>query len=264
MKKFALIGNKISYSFSPTLHKKIFDTYSLQYKYSLIDQENLKEIIKYIKDNHIEGFNVTIPYKEQIINFLDFISPEAKDIGAVNCVNVKNGKLYGYNTDYLGIIDTFNKMNIDLKNKKVYILGSGGAAKASCKAVLDCEGIPIVVSRKKLISFPPFNIKCITYDELKKEKGELLINATPVGTFPNLNQSPISKEHLENFDFLLDLIYNPKETQLLKFGNSLNKICENGLFMLISQGVNSEKIWNNIDIDTNLIYKKLLPIIYEK
>lgn len=264
MKKFALIGSNISYSFSPILHKTIFDHYSINATYSIIDNSNLKSILSLIKENNIDGFNVTIPFKEEIIPLLDHVSSEALSIGAVNCVKIINDKTYGFNTDYLGLLDTFKKMQLNLNSKNIYILGSGGAAKASWKAVIDCGGNPIIVSRniKKNDFFK--NTSIISYEELESSKGLLLINATPIGTYPNITLSPVNQRIVENFDFLLDLIYNPKETKFLKDGKFFNKICENGLFMLISQGVNSEKIWNNIEIDTNSIYSNLIPIIYKK
>lgn len=265
MKKFVLIGNNINYSFSPILHTTIFNSSSIKATYSILHKNNITNIITHIKNNDISGFNVTIPYKENIIKFLDYISPEALEIGAVNCVKVINGKFFGYNTDYLGILETFKKMNLSLKNKKVFILGSGGAAKACWKSILDCNGIPIIVSRNPdEISHLFKNTKIISYIDLINEKGYLLINATPIGTYPNINESPVEEGIIQNFDFLLDLIYNPKETKFIKSGKKYKKICENGLFMLISQGVKSEEIWNNISINTDNIYNKLINIAYNK
>lgn len=261
MKKFGLLGHNISYSFSPKLHKTIFEKKDLKYSYNLFDISELKPFIKNLTKNNISGFNITIPYKRSIIQYLTEISSEAKKIGAVNCVKVINNKLIGFNTDYLGILETFKKMNLNLKNKKVYILGSGGAAVTAYFATISCNGIPCLVSRNKE---NVENFNCISYEELKNKKGYLLINATPVGTFPNIEESPVEKDIIFNFDNLFDLIYNPYETKFLKFGKELNKNIENGFFMLVSQGVKSEEIWNDISLNTEYFYKILKQQIYKE
>ncbi len=266
MKNFGLLGCNISYSFSPTLHNEIFQNIKLPYTYNIFDfsKEKISLLVNDLKKDKISGFNVTTPYKEIIISFLDEISPEALSIGAVNCVSIKNSKIIGFNTDYYGLIKTYKKMGINLKNKKVIILGSGGAAKAVLKSIIDLGGNPTIVSRNSKLKFSNFkNIPVISYDELKNQSGFLLVNATPVGTFPNIETSPVEKSIIQNFDFLLDLIYNPKETLFLKYGKELGKKIQNGFYMLVAQGVKSEEIWNNIQIDTDVIYEKLLDKVYK-
>ena len=267
MKKFGLLGKNISYSFSPTLHNKIFKLYNIDAEYKIYDLENedlIKPFLEKLIKKGILGINITIPYKTSILKFVNELSPEVQEIGAANCIKFSKDKIVAYNTDYFGLIKTFKKMGLNLKNKKVVVLGSGGAAKATTKAIKDLKGIVYNVSRnpnKAMLEFK--NTTIISYDELSEMSGYLIINATPVGTFPNIEISPISEDIIQNFDFALDLIYNPKETLFLKLAKSKNKPIENGLCMLISQGVKSEEIWNEIELNYEKIYDELIDEIYK-
>ncbi|MGL5950849.1 MAG: shikimate dehydrogenase [Cetobacterium sp.] len=267
MKKFGLLGKNISYSFSPVLHKKIFNLYSIDAEYNIYDlkeENSIESFLNSIKKEGVLGLNVTIPYKTSILDFVDELSPEVKDIGAANCIKFCNNKIIAYNTDYFGLVKTFKKMGLNLTNKKVVILGSGGAAKATIKALTDLKAIIYNVSRnpnKEKIKLK--NTRTISYEDLFDMSGYLIINATPVGTFPNIDKSPVPQSILQNFDFALDLIYNPKETLFLKFAHSKNKQIENGLCMLISQGVKSEEIWNDIELNYEKIYDELIDEIYK-
>lgn len=267
MKKFGLLGKNISYSFSPTLHEKIFELYNIEAEYKIYDLDNensIEHFLSTLKADGILGLNITIPYKTTILKFVNELSPEVKAIGAANCIKFSDSKIIAYNTDYFGLIKTFKKMGLNLKNKKVVVLGSGGAAKATIKALEDLKAIVYTVSRDPEKAKQTLHSSfTISYDELMKTSGYLIINATPVGTFPNTEISPVPKEVLLNFDFALDLIYNPKETLFLKFAYSNNKQIENGLCMLISQGVKSEEIWNEVELNYEKIYDELIDEIYK-
>ncbi|MGL5053612.1 MAG: shikimate dehydrogenase [Cetobacterium sp.] len=267
MKKFGLLGKNISYSFSPTLHNRIFQLYNIdgEYKiYDLKDEVLIDDFLKQLKKDGILGINITIPYKTSILKFVDEISDEVKDIGAANCIKFKDDKIIAYNTDYFGLLKTFKKMGLNLAYKKVVILGSGGAAKAAVKALLDLKAIVYIVSRDiNKASKKIENVFTISYEDLNEVSGYLIINATPVGTFPNINKSPIFKETIQNFDFVLDLIYNPKETLFLKFAKAKNKKIENGLYMLVSQGVKSQEIWNEVDLNYEKVYNDLISEVYK-
>lgn len=268
MKKFGLLGKNINYTYSPILHNKIFEIYNIEGDYEIFNLENESQIynfLKILKKEKTIGINVTIPYKTSILKYVDIISPEVLSIGAANCIKFENEKIIAYNTDYFGVLKTFEKMGLDLKNKKVIVLGSGGAAKATIKALLDSKAIVYLVSRNKIKAQKEFeNIFFLSYEELVNSSGYLIINATPVGTFPDTDISPVSSEILQNFDFALDLIYNPEETQFLKYAKSKGKKVENGLYMLIAQGVKSEEIWNNLEFNYEKIYNDLIDIIYKK
>ena len=273
--KFGLIGEKLSHSLSPEIHKKIFENLKIFGNYSLIELKENK-ILDFFRDKSKEyrGFNVTIPYKVKLMDFMEEISDEAREIGAINTIFQKNGKFYGYNTDYFGYKRTLKENNIDIKGKDITILGAGGASRAVLKYSFD-EGVKniLIVARniekakRELDSLLKNrdNIEFLNFEEFekRKEKGYLIVNCTPVGMFPNTLNSPISKESLENYENLVDLIYNPKETLFLKYGKELGKKSVNGLFMLVAQAVASQEIWQDKKIG-NSVVKNIVSDLEEK
>ncbi|WP_367181867.1 shikimate dehydrogenase, partial [Fusobacterium sp.] len=178
--KFGLIGEKLSHSLSPEIHKKIFENLKISGDYSLIELKE-SEILDFFRDRSMEysGFNVTIPYKVKLMDFMEEISDEAREIGAINTIFQKNGKFYGYNTDYFGYKRTLEENNIDIKGKDITILGAGGASRAVLKYSFD-EGIKniLIVARniekakKELDSFLKNrdNIEFLNFEEFEKRK----------------------------------------------------------------------------------------------
>ena len=240
MKLFGLIGHPVSHSFSKSFFDKKFEQENLNdCRYELMDLESIDEILSLKNNSQLCGLNVTIPYKQAIIPFLDTISEEAKSVGAVNTINIKSGKWHGYNTDVIG----FQKSLIHLLNpsiKKALILGSGGASLA-VKYVLDKLYISSsFVSRDSKLT--EYNYEDITKSVLNEH--QLIINTTPVGMFPVVNKMPKISVHLLNRNHLVyDLIYNPEETLLLKNAASVGCSAKNGLEMLHIQAKESWKIW---------------------
>lgn len=223
--EYGLIGEKLGHSFSKTIHERL-----ASYEYNLIEL-NPDEIERFFIKRNFKGINVTIPYKSLVIPFLDSIDESAKKIGAVNTIVNDKNKLRGYNTDYYGFLYTLEHNKIDVKNKKVIILGNGGASKAVI-AVLDHlqAGEIIIVGRTlrdKTISFE----EC--YD--KHLDGEIIINTTPVGMYPATEASPINLEKFNSCSHVVDLIYNPLQTKFLDQANTLGIKGVNGLEMLIAQ-----------------------------
>lgn len=261
MEFFGLIGEKLSHSISPEIHNNLFKELNIEGAYKLcpIEKSEINNLTTCIKTIGIKGVNVTIPYKEEIIKYLDFISDEAKEIGAVNTIYLKDNKLYGYNTDYYGFGKMLDVNNISYVGKDIVILGAGGAAKAIYQFFKDNKPNNIyVVSREKNKSF--LDAKVIDYNDLEKVKGDILVNTTPVGMYPNVNKCPVSEEVINKFSDIVDIIYNPEETLLLKLGNKLNKKTCNGLYMLVGQAIKAEEIWNNIKVEdsiSNKIYEML-------
>ena len=252
--KYALLGEKLGHSFSPIIHKEIFNDFNIDAEYELkeIKKEEIKETLDLLKKGIYKGFNVTIPYKREVMQYLDYITPEAMAIGAVNTIAYKDGKLIGYNTDYYGFKEEvlFNK--IDVKDKECYILRTGGASLALNKALKDLGGIVYFVSRE------PKNDNAISYSELKNKKPYLIVNSTPVGMYPNVDASPLDKEVTLNANYVMDIIFNPLQTKLLKDANSFM----NGLFMLVGQAIKAEEIWQ--DKKYELSIEKLLKRIEMK
>lgn len=258
MKKFGLIGEKLPHSFSKILHDTAFDVLNLNYEYELyeIDVNTAKNIKDFILKNELDGINVTIPYKKTVMDALDFISEEAEKIGAVNTIKNVNGKLYGYNTDYYGFMYEIKANNVEINNSRVVILGSGGASKAVISCVKDMGACEVyLVSRNKLDKKADNSVNLIDYDDLKEIKGDVIINTTPVGMYPNVDASPVGRDIIENFNYVVDVVYNPLKTKFMQIGESLNKKICGGIEMLIMQGLKSEEIWNDFNIDKSDIDK---------
>lgn len=273
MKSFGLFGEKLSHSLSPEIHRIIFEKLNIKGTYNLfeIKKENFYKALDSVKTLNIKGVNVTIPYKEDIIKQLDFVSSEAKRIGAINTVKIVDDKAFGYNTDYYGFGYMISKGDITIKNNDFYVLGAGGAAKAVISYLEDNKAKSInLVSRNKESakeSFKNFNINVIDYKALEGEKGHCIINTTPVGMYPKIDFLPVDKGIIGNFSFAMDIVYNPLETKFLKMAKELGLKCVDGLYMLVGQGVKAEEIWNDIKINDeilDIIYKTLKDILVNK
>ncbi len=270
MKKFGLFGEKLGHSMSPYIFKLLFDKYDIVGTYSLfeIEKECFDKAISSAKILGINGINITIPYKTDIISQLDEVDESVEKIGACNCVSIKNNIAKGFNTDYYGVLKAFNYHDIIVKDKDCFILGSGGASK-SVVALLKRFGASniTIVQRVKNQQDNEF-IKYIDYEELKNiEKGYLLINTTPVGMYPDIEKSPVDQEIIEKFDVLFDAVYNPIDTKFLNIGRRCNKKVIDGLYMLVGQGIEAFSIFNEIKVEEKEfinIYKEVKKVLEVK
>ncbi len=241
-RKFGLIGKNIDYSFSKKYFSEKFKKENSDCTYSNFDIENISQIESILKKNEISGYNVTIPYKQEIIKFLDEIDEVAKAIGAVNTIKKIDNKNIGFNTDSIG----FEKSLIPLiENKKpdsALILGTGGASKAVKYVLKKLKINYSTVSRKEGKSE-------FIYEDLNDliiNRFKMIINCSPVGTFPNINKCPnIPYKYLTKEHILYDLVYNPIESLFLRSGRELGCKTKNGLEMLEIQANEAWKIWNN-------------------
>jgi shikimate dehydrogenase len=239
MRKFGLIGKKLSHSFSPGYFKNKFTDLRLEgVEYLSYELENIGEI-QSLFSNDIEGLNVTIPYKQEVLPFLDDIDSHAQSIGAVNCIRRKDGKYIGFNTDWIGFKDSLVN---EIKNEDslhALVLGYGGASKAIIYA-LKMMGIHYqIVSRKEGM---------LTYEQCTAElinDFKLIINTTSLGMYPNIDTFPlIDYNGITESHYLYDLVYNPVETSFLKQGKARGAQTQNGYEMLILQAEASWRIWN--------------------
>ena len=242
-RRFGLLGRNISYSFSKGYFTEKFnDEVFLGNTYENFDISEINDFKGLIKNNpDLKGLNVTIPYKEQVIPFLDKLSKKATLIGAVNTIKfTKKGKLKGYNTDYYGFKKSLEPL-LEPHHKKALILGTGGASKGVAFA-LDELNIPYTfVSREAKENIIDYDlINATTFDNF-----QIIINCTPVGTSPNITACPnIPYEFFTDKHIAYDLIYNPSETQFLKNAKEKGAIIKNGYDMLIFQAEKAWKIWN--------------------
>lgn len=243
MKKFGLIGKKLSHSFSQAYFSKKFKELDLpDHIYDLYEIPSIENIEGILKDSKLIGLNVTVPYKEEVIPFLDSLDQSAQRIGAVNVIKVcSDGCIKGYNSDYYGFKQSLEAWLPASKKMQAFILGSGGASKAVKIALEDLNISYKIVSRT-----PKDNE--IDYSVLKSQFAEyqLIINTSPLGMSPDIESCPnISYELLDSNYYLYDLVYNPETTLFLKKGLAKGAKIKNGLEMLHLQAEESWSIWNS-------------------
>lgn len=265
--KYGLIGKKLSHSYSPIIHSIILKEIGCEGTYELIETENESEIGKKLNDlknSGYKGLNVTIPYKTSVMPFLNRIYEPARCIGAVNTILSSENHMYGYNTDYDGFLMMLSYNKVSLKGKKAAILGTGGSSKAVAKALSDGGISDIIMVSRAQNEVAGF--KSVSYEKFETAKipADIIINCTPVGMHPNADASPVSKDPVSKAECVIDLIYNPDETLLMKTASDLGIKNFNGLYMLVGQAVRAQEIWNNTAISNetvNKIYEEIRKIL---
>lgn len=249
--EYGCIGEKLGHSFSKIIHNELAD-----YDYTLceIAREDLPD---FMTKADFKAINVTIPYKELVIPYLYEIDEKAQKIGAVNTVVNKGGKLYGYNTDFYGMSALINRENISLNGKKVLILGSGGTSKTAFAVAESMNAFSVhVVSRSKTET-------SITYEEAyeKHIDAQIVINTTPCGMYPNIDNSALNITDFKNLEAVIDVVYNPLNTKLVTDAKKNGIKAVGGLYMLISQAAFAVEKFIDCKISTNVvenIYRKLI------
>ena len=234
---YGLIGEKLGHSFSKEIHQKLAD-----YEYQLIELSK-EEFSDFMTKREFDGINVTIPYKEAVIPYLDQLDPRAEKIGAVNTIVNRNGKLIGYNTDFDGILYLLEANNIELHNKTVMILGTGGTCK-TISAVCSELGAKQVykVSRSGGIYF--------NYEQAEElEDVEVIFNASPRGMYPNNYEKPFNTTYLPKLESVVDVVYNPLNTNLVLMALAQNLNSVGGLEMLVAQAKRAAEIFTDTKID---------------
>ena len=239
--KCGLLGRKLGHSYSPQIHNLLGD-----YSYVLFEKEP-EELENFLKNGDFSGLNVTIPYKKEVIPYLSELSPTAQKMGCVNTVlRRSDGTLYGHNTDYFGFTSLVRHAGLSVAGKKVLVLGSGGASNTAVAALKDLGANPVVISRSGENN----------YDNLHLHRdAAAIVNATPVGMYPNTGVSPIDLELFPHLEGVLDVIYNPARTQLLLDAEKLGIPRENGLWMLVAQAKEAAEVFTGGKISDEVIEK---------
>lgn len=245
-KIFGLIGLTVSHSFSKSyFDEKFFREGLRDHRYELFPLEKIQDIQTLLKENKgLCGLNVTLPYKEQVLKYLQEIDSMAEKIGAVNVIRIQKGKLKGYNTDSAAFLETLEKWLPKDRTFKALLLGTGGSSKAVQQALIKLQIEHNIVSREK-------SKGQYTYEEINSHPGEitssnLIINTTPLGMHPNNDAlPPLELEHITKDHYVYDLIYNPARTQFLQKAEMRGATIKNGLEMLHVQAEKSWEIWNN-------------------
>ena len=239
--KCGLLGEKLGHSYSPQIH-----SYLGSYSYEICEKQ-LHELEEFFLHCPFDGFNVTIPYKKTVIPFCQKLSKQAETLGAVNTVvRQADGSFTGHNTDYSGFLAMAKRVNVDYSGKKVLILGSGGASNTACAVMQELGANVITVSRSGENN----------YSNLHLHKDcAVIVNATPVGMYPNTGVSPVDLSVFPNLEAVFDLIYNPMRTKLLMDAEKLGLKTENGLWMLVAQAKESAQWFTGSPIDDAVIAK---------
>lgn len=244
--KCGLLGRKLVHSYSPQIHQ-----YLGPYRYDLFEKEP-EEISSFVREGDFTGINVTIPYKKDVIPFLDELSPKAVKMGSVNTIIRRpDGTLFGHNTDYFGFHSMVLRSGITVPGKKVLVLGTGGTSNTAVKVLEDLGATVITVSRSGKNN----------YQNLHQHKDAVVIvNTTPVGMYPNTGASPVDLTAFPKLEGVLDVIYNPARTQLLLDAEKLGLPHENGLWMLVAQAKEAAEYFTGKSLPDSLIedvYQKM-------
>lgn len=256
-----IIGKPVEHSLSPLMHNAAFKHLDLDYIYVpfLVDENKLEKAINGAKSLNIKGLNVTIPHKTEVIKHLDSLDKTAELIGAVNTIKFDDDHAKGFNTDGIGAVKAIEEVSA-VKNKKVVMLGAGGAARAvAFQILIDGAGSLVIANRtsenalnlqKELIEKLNADVKTADFGEkLEKElkDADILINTTPIGMYPNINQESLVKADMMHSNLIVnDLVYNPLKTCLLQECEKANAEAISGIKMLIYQGMESFKIWTGV------------------
>lgn len=245
MMKSGLLGRKLGHSYSPQIHE-----YLGSYSYDLFEREP-NEIEDFLRNGDFTGINVTIPYKKDVIPFLDELSPTAVKMGSVNTVvRRKDGSLFGHNTDYFGFTSMVHRSGIQVAGKKVLVLGSGGTSNTAVKALEDLGAQVIIVSRSGENNYDNLHVH---------QDAAVIVNTTPVGMYPNTGVSPVDLSCFPTLEGVLDVIYNPAKTQLLLDAEKLGLPHENGLWMLVAQAKEAAEYFGGSPLPDSII-----EIVYNK
>ena len=237
--KCGLLGQRLGHSYSPQIHKKLAD-----YEYSLYERQP-DELESFLKHGDFTGLNVTLPYKKSVIPFLDELSPTAARLGAVNTiVRRADGTLIGHNTDYFGFKSMVQRSGLSPKGKKVLVLGSGGASNTAVAVLEELGAQAIVISRSGDNNYHNLPLHA---------DAAIIVNATPVGMYPNVGVTPVNLNLFPRLEGVLDIIYNPARTQLLLDAEARGLVAANGLLMLVAQAKEASEWFQGKALDDALI-----------
>ncbi|MCX7984813.1 MAG: shikimate dehydrogenase [Bacteroidetes bacterium] len=282
IKRFGIIGYPLKHTLSPLIHNFSFQHYGLPYHYDTLETDPAyfeEKIQTYVKHGYI-GFNVTIPFKETIVNNINHLSAEAKAIGAVNTVHIHNNDWYGYNTDAIGTLRTLEPYRNDINQSNVLILGAGGAARAvvyvlatyfhprnitiSARNVQRALSLSSLIPKDSDITF--HHIFDSASDlEFTILTSKLIINTTPIGMYPNTNTSPLPETApLSSNHIVFDVVYRPLKTALLKKAEEAGATILGGLPMLVHQGAEAFRIWTGKEMPITQVMQILQKKLAEE
>mgnify|MGYP000003788704 FL=1 len=266
MKKYALVGENIKKSFAPLVHKVFFDMYGVEAEYELVETNDLKGSLDYLRT--LDGFNVAAPYKAEIIPYLENCSLDVRISNAANCVSCREGKMYGYNSEIWGFVDSLHYLEIDPSRKQVLVLGLGGMARAVICAFKKFQSNIYLYNRsferaKELSN--EFNVAALNNLDGIRAQFDIIINCTSLGNIYKLDQCVLKEEDMVGAKYIIDANY-VEENKFLKQAKSLGIPAVNGLAMLFFQVLHTEHVWQSkepTELEINYMYRKVEELIYE-
>lgn len=243
--KCGLLGRHLGHSYSPYIHSQLGD-----YCYELFEREP-EEIEAFLKNGDFSGINVTVPYKKDVIPYLDELTPVARQLGAVNTVVRRGEKLIGHNTDYFGFMTMVKESGLEISGKKVLVLGSGGASNTATAVLKELNAHVVVISRQGQNNYTNLHLHA---------DASVIVNTTPVGMYPNAGNTPVSLDLFPVLEGVLDVVYNPARTKLLLDAEKRGLVAMNGLLMLVAQAKEAAQWFTQAPIteaDISTIYRDL-------
>lgn len=268
--QLGLIGYPLGHSLSPKIHAAALKACNLQGNYSLFpippeDKQGLQDLLTRVRTGEIHGLNVTIPHKQSVIQFMDELTPTAQAIGAVNTIYMRDSKLIGDNTDAPGFLADLNKEIGDWRleiGKFALVIGAGGSARAVVYALVN-DGWAVTIASRRIeqaqqlaLSFPNYQLPITNLTDLRPSTFNLLVNTTPVGMTPNIDHSPLPENlSLPSNAFVYDLVYNPRETKLVKDARAQGLNASTGLGMLIEQAALAFEKWTGHNPPREILYQ---------
>lgn len=245
LKLFAVFGNPVAHSLSPLMHQAAFNRMGLKAQYVPFCVKDIGMAVEGIRGLDIQGVSVTLPFKTEVMNYLDEVEEDARKIGAVNTIQNNQGRLKGYNTDWTGFVISL-KEGLKIRGKQFAVIGAGGSARGIVYGLLKEGGHPIILNRtlsKAEDLEKEFGCPFLLFSEKEKIKADCLINTTSLGMSPDKGKSPFPGKLLKNFPWVVDIIYNPLKTKLLREAEEAGCRTMSGVGMFVHQGAEQIKIW---------------------
>ena len=241
-----LLGRKLGHSYSPQIHARLGS-----YPYALFEKEP-EEIEDFLKNGNWTGINVTVPYKQTVIPYLDELTPLAQKLGAVNTIVRRDGKCIGHNTDYFGFLTMVKTSGLDITGKKALVLGSGGASHTAVAVLEELGSQVVIISRGGENNYQNLHLH---------RDAAIIVNTTPVGMYPNVGVAPLCLDDFPNLEGVLDVVYNPARTQLLLDAEKRGIVAMNGLLMLVAQAKEAAEWFTSSAISDDVIHPILNTLV---
>jgi len=259
---YCVLGNPVAHSMSPLMHNTAFRHLGMDAIYLPFEVDDLPAAVSGLKALNIKGASVTHPFKEAIIELVDEIDDTAKKIGAINTLVFTKGGILGTNTDWVGLVKTIETL-LPISDHTFVVLGAGGAARAAVFGIISHGGKAIVANRsekKGRLLADEFDMPFVSLSKLENVQAACLINATPVGMYPQEDDTPVPTQILTRYKAVVDVIYNPVQTKLLKEAQSQGCMTASGFEMFVHQGIEQFRIWT----DTTPPAKEMRNVVYQR